>query len=110
MQLISHIQDLEPSITPEGAERRVLAFGGRLMAVEFRFEAGITAPMHKHPHEQIGYVVDGELDFLMEGKEPVRLKQGDSYYVPPETMHGVVIYARTVLLDCFTPLREDFLK
>ncbi len=110
MPLISYIQDLEPAITPEGAERRVLAFGGSLMAVEFRFEAGVKAPMHKHPHEQIGYVVEGELDFLMEGKDPVRLKKGDSYYVPSETMHGVIIYSKTTLLDCFSPLRQDFLS
>lgn len=109
MQTIAHIQDLEPFITPEGAERRVLAHGGSLMAVEFSFAAGIAAPMHKHPHEQIGYVVEGELEFLMEGKDPVRLQKGDSYYVPPETMHGVKILSKTILLDCFAPLRKDFL-
>ncbi|MCA9839083.1 MAG: cupin domain-containing protein [Trueperaceae bacterium] len=110
MQTVVHIDNLAPAITPEGAERRVLAFGGQLMAIEFRFEAGIKAPMHKHPHEQIGYVVEGELDFLMEGQDPIRLKKGDSYYVPPETLHGVVIHSKTTLLDCFTPLREDFLQ
>ncbi len=109
MQITVYIDQIEPTITLEGAERRVLAFGGNLMAVEFRFNAGIHAKMHQHPHEQIGYVVEGELDFLRDGHEPVRLYQGDSYYVPPNTLHGVIIHQKTVLLDCFTPLREDFL-
>jgi quercetin dioxygenase-like cupin family protein len=97
-----------PFITPEGAERRVLSHGGALMLVEFRFKAGVLAPMHNHPHEQIGYVVSGALELFMEGREPVTLSAGDSYYVPPMVMHGVRILEDSVLVDAFTPHRADF--
>jgi quercetin dioxygenase-like cupin family protein len=98
----------EPAVlTPEGAERRVLSYGGGLMAVEFRFPAGVHAPIHSHPHEQIGYVVSGELELIVEGAA-TRLGPGDSYYVPPNVRHGVVTLTPCVLLDCFTPIRSEF--
>jgi quercetin dioxygenase-like cupin family protein len=109
MKVIAFAQTESVVVTPEGAERRVLSYGGGMMAVQFTFDAGITAPMHSHPHEQIGYVVSGELDLLMEDEPPRRLTAGATYYVAPNVRHGVVIHKPTVLLDCFTPIREDFL-
>ena len=96
--------------TPEGAERRVLSHGGGMMLVEFTVpRAGIEAPIHSHPHEQLGYVKSGEIDLIMEGEETRRLTEGGSYYVAPNRRHGVITYAPTVLVDAFTPIREDFL-
>ena len=100
----------EPAvITPEGAERRILSHGGGMMLVQFSFEAGISAPIHSHPHEQIGYVVSGEIDLIMAGHATTRLTAGCSYYVAPNISHGIVTHAPSVLIDCFTPWREDFL-
>ena len=45
----------------------------------------------------------------MDGCERTRLTAGGSYYVAPNVQHGIVTYAPTVLIDCFTPIREDFL-
>jgi len=109
MNLIADAEHTPAVLTPEGAERRVLSYGGGLMLVQFRFAAGVTAPMHSHPHEQIGYVVSGAIDLLMDGHATVRLEAGTSYYVPPDVRHGIITHAPTVLLDCFTPLRDDFL-
>ncbi|MCU0489963.1 MAG: cupin domain-containing protein [Chloroflexaceae bacterium] len=108
MKVLARSADEPATTTPEGAERRVLSYGGTLMAVEFRFPAGVHAPMHSHPHEQIGYVVQGELDLLMDDVM-IKLGPGSSYYVPPNVRHGVITRTACVLLDCFTPLREDFL-
>ena len=102
--------DQEPSVaTPDGAQRKVLSYGGNMMVVQFTFDAGVSSWLHSHPHEQVGYVVSGEIDFNIEDHEPVRLKAGGSYYVPPDVKHNVVTYAPTVLLDAFTPMRDDFL-
>jgi quercetin dioxygenase-like cupin family protein len=109
MQILADAATTPPIITPEGAERRVLSYGGSLMLVQFTFGPGVVAPIHSHPHEQVGYVVSGEIDLLMEGQPTMRLGAGCSYYVPPNLRHGVVTYAPTVLLDAFTPLREDFM-
>lgn len=108
MKLITHSGTEHAALTPEGAERRVLSYGVGLMAVEFRFPAGVHAPIHSHPHEQIGYLVSGELELIVENVT-TRLSPGDSYYVPPNTRHGVITLTPCVLLDCFAPIREDFL-
>ncbi len=109
MKLLADATHEPAFMTPEGAERRVLSYGGGMMLVQFTFDAGITAPVHSHPHEQIGYVVSGEIDLMMEGKETTRLTAGCSYYVAPNVRHGIITRAPTVLIDCFTPIREDFL-
>ncbi len=95
--------------TPDGAERRVLAYGDGIMLVQFTFDAGMASWSHSHAHEQVGYVVSGEIDFVMEGKPTTRLRAGGSYYVPPHVKHNIVTFAPTVLIDAFAPMREDFL-
>jgi quercetin dioxygenase-like cupin family protein len=67
-------------------------------------------PPHTHPHEQITYVASGDVLFLCEGLDPVRLTAGDLYAIPPEIPHSIQLLSKTArLVDCFTPLREDFL-
>ena len=110
MKLIADANQATPVKTPDGAERRVLAYGDGMMLVQFDFAAGVASWSHSHTHEQVGYVVSGEIDFNMEGHETVRLKAGGSYYVPPNVKHNIVTYAPTILLDGFTPVREDFLN
>ena len=109
MRLIATAADEPPVTTPDGARRRVLAYGGGLMLVQFEFDAGATSWHHHHTHEQVGYVVSGEIDFVMDGQAPVRLAAGGSYYVPPDVPHHIVTYAPTVLLDAFAPARDEFL-
>ncbi len=110
MKLIANAAQETAVRTPDGAQRRILSYGGKLMAVQFTFDAGVTSLWHSHEHEQIGYVVSGEIDIVMEGHDTVRLKAGGSYYVPSNVKHNIITYAPSVLLDCFTPVREDFLK
>jgi quercetin dioxygenase-like cupin family protein len=109
MKVIAQASQEAYTITPEGAERRVLSHSPQIMLVQFTFAAGITAAMHSHPHEQIGYVVSGAIDLLRDGHEPVKLDAGASYYVEPNLRHGIITHSPTVLIDCFAPSREDFL-
>src|SRR5687768_10605337 len=102
MKILANAPDEPAFTTPEGADRRVLSYGGNMMLVQFTFAAGVSAPIHSHPHEQIGYVVSGEIDLIMEGHETVRLTPGCSYYVPPDVRHGIVTHAPSLLIDCFT--------
>ncbi len=109
MKLTTDSKTEQAVLTPDGAERRVLSYGGGLMLVEFKFDEGVSSWLHSHPHEQVGYVVSGEIDLIMEGQPTTRLPAGGSYYVPPNVKHHITTYAPTVLVDCFTPIREDFL-
>lgn len=110
MKLIVHANEETPVRTPDGADRRVLSYGENIMLVQFNFDAGIESWEHSHVHEQIGYVVSGEIEFYMEGNKPVHLEPGGSYYVPSNVRHNIKTLAPTVLVDCFTPIREDFLN
>jgi quercetin dioxygenase-like cupin family protein len=95
---------------PDGTKRQVLSHSARLMLAQFTFDRpGQQAPLHSHPHEQVGYVVSGEIDFILEGHGSRRLTAGCSYYVPPNTEHGATAITPAVVLDVFTPQRDDFL-
>ena len=92
-----------------GISRKILARGGDLMMVEVYFEKGGIGALHKHPHEQISYVNKGSFEFELDGiKEIVRA--GDTIYIPSNTLHGVVALEKSVIIDVFSPQREDFLK
>lgn len=90
--------------------RRVLIHGGPLMLVEFRFAKGGIGTPHSHAdHHQVGYVAKGSFEITVDGVTKIA-REGDSYLALPNVMHGVVALEEdSVLIDTFTPVREDFL-
>ncbi len=106
-----HADDIDFEIIEEGkVKRKIKAYDGHLMTVEVFFENGATGYAHTHPHEQIGYCLEGEFDFTIDG-ETKRIKAGDTMYIKPDVLHGCqLISEKGRLLDIFTPIREDFLK
>ena len=105
-KLIRHADSKAANPIP-GLCRCTLAWGAQLMLLENVFEAGTEMATHTHPHEQITYVVSGEIDVLVEG-ETYHLRQGDSLLLPSNCPHGVRTPVRTVVIDAFSPPREDF--
>lgn len=99
-----HIENADPGIT-----RHFLGFGPDLMAVKVWFEEGAIGVEHKHHHAQVSYVESGEFKVTIDG-ETQHLKAGDSFYVDPHNLHGAVCIKKGVLIDMFTPCREDFLN
>jgi len=93
----------------QGVSRKILASGGDMMTVQFDFEEGAVGYLHSHPHEQVGYVVKGRFEATLAGGKTV-IEAGDTYYVPSGVEHGVVALEEGVLIDVFTPQREDFLE
>ena len=91
----------------EGLSRKIGAYNDRLMVVEVHFEAGTTAPLHHHVHEQITYVMSGKFEFTVGDKTYV-VGPGDSLYKQPNIEHGATCLEAGTLLDVFTPHREDF--
>ena len=92
-----------------GLSRRILAHDKMMMAVEVCFEKGAVGAVHKHPHVQISYVLEGKFEATV-GGETVIISVGDTYYTAPDEPHGVVCLEKGKLLDIFTPEREDFLR
>lgn len=93
-----------------GVTRKILSYSENLMAVELHFVKGAVGAKHSHPHEQIGYIVSGKLVYQEEGCEDKELMTGDTYYVKPDAVHGILVLEDTVLLDIFTPMRKDFVE
>ncbi|SFR14694.1 cupin domain-containing protein [Poseidonocella sedimentorum] len=91
----------------DGLSRKVGAHDDNLMVVEVHFEAGTTAPLHHHRHEQITYVMSGKFEFTV-GDQTYVVGPGDSLYKQPDIVHGATCLEAGTLLDVFTPHREDF--
>ena len=85
-----------------------LAWGEKLMLSVVEFEPGSTVPMHSHPHEQAGIVLEGEFALTI-GGETKRVRKGDMYIIPGGVEHGAVTgQEKAVALDIFHPVREDY--
>ncbi len=79
------------------------------MVVEISFEKGGIGAIHSHEHEQVAYVKSGIFEFTI-GEAVRTIKEGDSLYIEPNTLHGAKAIEAGVIVDVFTPMREDFLK
>jgi quercetin dioxygenase-like cupin family protein len=99
--------DVEPVEMVPGVWRRTLAWGERLMVVQVTLEEGAVVPAHRHPHEQISYVIEGELSMDVEGRTHV-LGAGDSLPFPSDVEHGATALKRTLVVDTFSPPREEY--
>ena len=90
-----------------GVWRRTLNYGERLMVVQVTLEEGVVVPVHRHPHEQITYIIEGQLAMEVGGQTYV-LGPGDSFLFPGEVEHGATAVERTLVIDTFSPPREDY--
>lgn len=92
-----------------GITRKVKAYGGTMLMAEVSFEKGAIGAVHSHTHEQVCYVAEGTFEFEEEDRKTI-ISKGDSYYVAPNVPHGVLALEKGILVDVFTPQREDFLN
>lgn len=86
MQVVPH-SDGDAAEPLPGVHLAQLAAGERMSLQHFRIESHGSVEVHSHDHEQLGFLVSGELDFIIDG-EPVRISPGDSYVIPSEEPHG----------------------
>ena len=92
-----------------GVVRRILSHTPGMMVVEITFAAGGVGAVHTHPHLQSSYVKSGEFEYTV-GEKKVVVREGDSLTFLPDEPHGCVCLKEGVLVDVFSPAREDFLK
>ncbi|MGV3557217.1 cupin domain-containing protein [Larkinella arboricola] len=92
-----------------GVRRKIMAYDANLMLVKVQFEAGGIGAVHHHYHTQMSYIESGRFAITI-GDETRELKAGDVYHVPPNIPHGALALEAGMLVDVFTPMREDFLK
>lgn len=83
-------------------------WGEKMMLSRIEIAANSVVPLHSHPHEQAGIVIEGELEFTI-GGETRRLGPGDMYIIPGNVEHTVVSFDKpAVALDIFSPIREEY--
>jgi quercetin dioxygenase-like cupin family protein len=91
-----------------GIRMKTLCYGAKTLMTEFLLERESTLPMHAHPHEQIGYLVQGHIRLRI-GTQEHDVRPGDSWCVPGGTEHGAQILEDSVAVEVFSPVREDYL-
>ena len=92
----------------EGLTRQLCGYDDSILMARVEFEAGAVGDLHSHTHSQVSYVQSGEFDVSIDGVD-TRLGPGDSFYVAPNLRHGAVCRKAGVLIDVFSPVRDDFL-
>lgn len=101
--------DIEWEVIGQGLKRKIMGYDDKIMLVKVHFEVGAVGVMHEHYHSQVTYVESGEYKLTIGGVTKT-VKGGDSFYIPPHVMHGVICTKAGVLIDVFSPIREDFMS
>ena len=101
--------DMEWEPAGEGVTRQIVGYNENIMMVKVKFEKGGVGTAHTHKHTQVTYVVSGAFEFTI-GDEKKVVKAGDALYMEPNVEHGRVCLEEGLLIDCFNPYRDDFLK
>lgn len=92
-----------------GIKRQIYGYDDVIMLVKAKFEAEAVGTLHEHHHSQVTYVESGVFEMTI-GDQTKIIRKGDGYYVPPHAVHGCRCVEPGVLIDVFSPHREDFLK
>ena len=91
-----------------GVIRKLMSYDEQLMLLEVKFKAGSIGYQHQHFHSQASYVVSGVFEVTINGVSKT-LRAGDAFYVDPDVLHGAVCLEEGILIDTFSPMRQDFL-
>lgn len=92
----------------QGVKRKIMSWDESLMLVKVEFEQGGIGSIHHHYHTQITHIEKGVFEVQI-GDEKKVLSAGDGFYVPPNIPHGAICLEAGVLIDVFSPMREDFI-
>jgi quercetin dioxygenase-like cupin family protein len=92
-----------------GVRRKIMAYDESLMLVVAEFQNGGIGSVHQHYHTQITHVHSGKFEVQINGQKKV-LNAGDVFYVPPHAPHGALCLEAGILIDVFSPMREDFIN
>jgi quercetin dioxygenase-like cupin family protein len=93
----------------DGIEIKTLVYGEKMLLAEFHMKKGSALPLHSHPQEQTGRLIQGRI-ILSIGNEKKELRPGDCWSVPCHTGHGAEILEDSIAIEVFSPVREDYLQ
>jgi unsaturated pyranuronate lyase len=88
---------------------RKIVTGDREMLAQTYLKRGALVPLHSHASEQMTYVLQGALRFLVEGEEVI-VREGEVIHIPSGVPHQAEALEDTFELDVFSPVREDWIE
>ena len=88
---------------------RKIVSGDREMLAQTYLKRGAQVPMHAHDSEQMTYVLQGALKFLIHGEE-ITVREGEVLHIPPGVEHQAEALEDTFELDVFSPVRQAWLE
>jgi quercetin dioxygenase-like cupin family protein len=93
----------------EGVRLKNLVHGERTHLTKVKLKKGAVVPEHQHSQEQTGYLISGSLRFFSEDEETI-VSVGDCWVFAGGEMHGAEALEDSVVIEMFSPLREDYLN
>src|SRR5437588_8901957 len=97
----------QEQLNPRVARRAI--HGNNLTIARLEIQKDAIVPEHSHVNEQVSMVERGALKFSIEGQELI-VRAGEVLVIPPHAPHGVVALEDTIVVDMFTPAREDWIR
>lgn len=91
-----------------GLSRQIIGYDEQIMLVKVQFKKGAVGVLHQHLNTQSSLIASGSFEVEINGEKKI-LNTGDGFYVEPNVMHGVVCLEEGMILDAFSPSRQDFL-
>jgi len=88
---------------------RQCVVGDNVMLARVLLKKGCVVPLHSHVNEQVSYILEGALKFLIDGKEIV-VRPGEMLCIPGNVPHEAIALEDTVDLDIFNPPRQDWIN
>ncbi len=107
-KVINKAGEMEWEPLGAGLSRQILGWDNQIMMVKVKFEKGAEGAPHQHFHTQTTFCHSGKFEFTIDGEKHV-IGPGDGLYIAPNLLHGAVCLEPGVVLDVFSPVREDFL-
>ena len=100
-------EEMAKSNPEPGLTRLVGAYNDKLFLAEHRMEQGWIGTAHSHPHDQMAYVISGRLR-VRAGEETFEVGAGDTFVIRGGVEHQASAIEPSVVIDVFTPCREDY--
>lgn len=98
-------EEAMPSV--EGDVLRRFVGGEQMTVARVAFSRGAVTEPHRHANEQFSLVLEGAMEFLVEG-QPTLVQTGELIHLPSNVLHGAKALETSVIIDVFAPPRTDW--